>query len=538
MTTVWDAENDAFVRPLHCPHCQAPSPVVPDAPREAALCAFCGRTFELVRVVVGEGQGALSMYVARRPQLAFCSVTGEPLDGASLVEWSTANGNAGRSGVVVDPRGVLFGVPHRDVAWDLALEWSQPRFGNDDAVRPDEVVTSVCAWKGTVVAVTASGLVGLFDPDSGAPLLAHAISWPGVDIEDDDHVRAVRLPPALRGMTMVLGTDRTVLVRDMAPALGVRTQQAGRLFVAVDAPAGQQWIGPPLLAGDATCSVVLVRGVVDARGVTGAVIEVLHGAGAALGERRALLDVDDVVRPPVWAAGSHRVVWVNKHGHIGSLDVDAAVPQVQWSLPQRMLSLAPRERSLLLVVDGGAGGDELWLADDSDGLRVWRAPLGRIMAADDDWSWEPLLETRDVGALRGFALGPASSASSTTSARAAQLYVLATERATAAFTRALKSTASESVLARAPIAPPVLTPVGYLSQDRQGLWLRALPPWSFPDDNPERFLDPGVPEPRPAFYDRTFAVVGRQVFFAHAGRIHAARLVPRHARTAPLEGRS
>ena len=530
---VWDAENDSFVRPLHCPHCAAPSPVVPDAAREAALCAFCGRPFELVKVVVGEGQGALSMHVARRPQLAFCSVTGEPLQQPSLIEWAGANGSASRAGAVVDPRGLLFGVPQRDVVWDLALDWSQPRFGRDDAVRPDEVVTSVSVWKGVVVAVTASGLVGLFDLDSGAPLLAHAISWPGVDLEDDDHARAVRLPPALRAMTLVLGTDRTVLIRDMAPALAVKGHGAGRLFTSLPTPPGQQWIGPPLIAGTLTPTIVLVRGAVDAHGVHGAVVELVVGDGPRLGERIGEVDAAGITRPPVWSTSTNRVVWVNRYGHVSVLDVDHPARGVVTSLPQQMLSLSPQERALLVAVDGSGPGDaELWVADDSDGLRVWRAPLAKIVAGDVDWSWEPLLETRDVGSLRGFAVGPPSTSGTTLSrAQASQLYVVATERSTAAFTRALKSNASDSVLAREPVTPPVLTPVGYLCQDRQGLWLRALAPWSFLDDNPERFLDPGVHESGPAFYDRTLAVVGRQVFFAHGGRIHAARLVPRRARS-------
>ena len=530
---VWDAENDRFVRPLHCPHCGAPSPIVPDVVREAALCAFCQRPFELVKVVVGEGQGALTIYVARRPQLAWCSTTGEPLQQPSLVEWAGANGSAGRSGAVVDPRGLLYGTPQRDVVWDLTLEWTQHRFGREDAVRADEIVTSVSVWKGVVVAVTASGLVGLFDLDSGAPLLAHAISWPGVDLEDDDHARAVRLPPALRAMTLVLATDRTVLIRDMAPALAVKGHGAGRLFTSLPAPAGQQWIGPPLMAGTSTPTIVLVRGAVDAGGVHDAVVELVVGDGARLGEPLATVDAAGIVRPPVWSTTTQRVVWVNRHGHVCSLDVAHPERGVVVSLPQQMLSLSAQERSLLVAVDGdgtGTGDAELWVADDSDGLRVWRAPLSRIVAGDAEWSWEPLLETRDVGALRGLAVGPIATSSTTSASRVNQLYIVATERSTAAFTRALKSNASDSVLARVPITPPVLTPVGYISQDRQGLWLRALSPWSFLDDNPERFLDPGVRETRPAFYDRTLAVVGRQIFFAHGGRIHCARLEPRRAR--------
>jgi hypothetical protein len=534
---VWDAENDTFVQPLHCPHCGAPSPVVPDAERESAWCPFCSRPFELVRVVVGEGQGALSMTIPRRPQLAWCSATGERLHRPSLLDWAGANGSASRSGTVVDPRGLLFGEPHRDVCWDLRLQWTQSRFGHEDASRPDEVITSVSVWKGVVVAVTASGVVGLFDPDSGVPLLAHAISWPGVDLEDDDHARAVRLPPGLRDMTLVLGTDRTVLVRDMAPALSVPSSANGRLFTALPAPPGQQWIGAPLMAGHAAPHIVLLRGTVSGGAVHDGVIEVVVGAGPALGEPLASVPAGDIARPPVWSARSRVVLWVSKLGHVSILDVDKPGQLPRLSLPRQMLALPPVERPLLLVVDGGAHQDtELWLADDSDGLSVWRAQLSQVLGSDSEhgeWAWEPLLHTRDVGSLRSLAVGPASRAGTAWAhALASQLFVVSTERSTAAFARALKSNASDSVLARVPIAPPVLTPVGYLSQDRQGLWLRSLGPWSLVDDNPERFLDPGIAETRPAFYDRTFAVAGRQVFFAHAGRVQAAQLVPRRAHAA------
>lgn len=534
---VWDAENDTFVRPLHCPHCGGPSPVVPDVERESAWCGFCSRPFELVRVVVGQGQGALSMTVPRRPQLAWCSATGERLHQPSLLDWAGANGSSSRSGTVVDPRGLLFGEPRRDVTWDLRLQWTAARFGKEDAARPEEVITSVSVWKGVVVAVTASGLVGLFDPDNGNPMLAHAISWPGVDLEDDDHARAVRLAPALRDMTMVMGTDRTVLVRDMAPALGVPSLANGRLFTALDAPPGQQWIGAPLMAGHQSPRIVLVRGRVGDGGVDDGVVEVIAGAGQQLGERLAVVPAPDIARPPVWSAQARVVVWVSRLGHVSILDVDRPAEPVRVSLPQHMLSLSPAERPLLLAVDGGANQDtELWLADDSDGLRVWRAQLSKILGSHGEhgeWVWEPLLHTRDIGALRSLAVGPSPRAGTAfAQALASQLFVVATERSTAAFPRALKSNASDSVLARAPIAPPVLTPVGYLCQDRQGMWLRALAPWSFVDDNPERFLDPGARETRPAFYDRSFAVVGRQVFFAHAGRVQAAQLVPRLARGA------
>ncbi|HEY1101246.1 MAG TPA: hypothetical protein VGF99_20075 [Myxococcota bacterium] len=537
MPLVWDAENDRFVRPLHCPHCAAPSPIVPDLAREAALCAFCGRAFELVKLIVGDGEGALALHVARRPQLAWCSTTGEPLHQPSLLEWSGANGGAGRVGAVVDPRGLLYGVPQRDVVWDLVLDWSQARFGREDPARADEVITSVSVWKGIVVVVCASGLVGLFDVDTGAPLLAHAIAWPGVDLEDDDHARAVRLPPALRATTLVLTTDRVVLVRDMAPALSVQGVVAGRLFTALPAPPTQQWIGAPLMAGTSTPTIVLLRGQVTANGIVDATIDIVFGDGARLGEVRASVAAPGIVRAPVWSPTTRRVVWVDAGGGVCSVDVDRIVDGVDVvvtsSAPRQPLVLAAQERALLIAVDGSADGraaDELWLADDTDGLRVWRAPLSRIVDGDAAWAWEPLLESRDIGALRGFAVAPASSTIASSSSRANQLYVVATERSTAAFTRALKSNASDSVLAREPVAPPVLTPLGYLSQDRHGLWLRAVPPWSFLDDNPERFLDPGVRETRPAFYDRTFAVVGRQVFFAHAGRVFCARLVPRRAR--------
>lgn len=533
---VWDAENDRFVRPLFCPHCESPSPVVPDEEREACICGFCFRPFEVVRVSTGVGEGARAVYVARRATLAHCSTTGERLSGPSLLDWAGQGGSAARTGAVVDRRGLLYGEPTRDLAWDLEKLWTQGRLGKEDAARPDEVITSVSAWKGVVVVVTASGLTGLLDPDDGAPLLAHAITWPGVDLEDDDHARAVRLAPALQGTTMVVGSDRTLLVRDLAPAIFARSSTSSRLFNELPAEkfgppgGGGQWIGAPLLCGDPSRAFV-VHGSVSRDGVADGVVVVVNGEGVVEAE----FDAGDIARPCVYDDGHGKVVWVNALGHVCSVDVGAtAGAAVAVSLPQEMLRLVPQERALLLIARDARGERELWLADDGNGLKVWRAPLARVLA-NADWSWEPLLEAGDIGALRALAVGaPSKSGASAGKALSSQLFVLATERSTAAYTRALKSNASDNVLARAPIAPPVMTPAGVLSQDRQGLWLRALPPWSFVDDNPERFLDPGVKETRPAFYDRSFAVVGRDVFFAHAGHVVKARLIPKRAKgTAP-----
>jgi hypothetical protein len=535
----WDAENDRFVRPLHCPQCGAPSPVVPDADREAAFCAFCERPFEIVRVVVGEGEGALPITVARRPQLAYCSVTGERLQHESLLSWAGQNGGAGRTGCVADARGLLFGEPRRDVTWELDLAFSTARLGKDDAARPDEVITSVSVWKGCVVAVTASGLVGLFDPESGQPLLSHAISWPGVDIEDDDHARAIRLPPALRDMTMVLGSDRVVVVRDMAPALGATSTAHAKLFHTFTPPAHQQWIGPPLMAGKDAPVVVLTRGTVGAGGITDAHIDVITGSGPALGTLMTSIPAPSLARPPVWSAALGCVIWPRTDGVVDCLHIDSPSFRHTQTRPSTPLALGVAERPLFLVIDAAAHhGTELWLADDSQGLKVWRATLSSSMAdaageppPTTQLRWEPLVDTRSVGALRALAVpAPPRAGTAAASSSASQLIIVTTEHATAAYPRAMKSSASDSVLSRAPIAPSVLLPVGYLSQDRHGLWLRALPPWAILDENPERFLDPGHPETRPAFYDRTFAVVGRRVFFAHAGRVCGANLVPRLSR--------
>ena len=295
----WDAENDRFVRPIFCPHCEAPSAVVPDQEREACLCSFCGRAFELVLLEVGEGQGSRAVFVARRPQLAFCSTTGQRLVQASALDWAGQNGSASRAGSVRDARGLLYGDPVRDVAWDLEKHWSQARFGKDEGVRPDEIVTSVSVWKGVVVVVTASGLVGLFNPDDGAPLLQHAISWPGVDLEDDDVARAVRLPPALQGTTLVLGTDRTVLVRDLAPAIFPRSSSSARLFT--ELPAGEgQWIGAPLVCGYRSPRAFLVNGTVSAAGVKAGVVVVVAADGARAGEVVGTIEAPSIARPPVF----------------------------------------------------------------------------------------------------------------------------------------------------------------------------------------------------------------------------------------------
>ena len=436
---VWDAENDRFVRPLFCPHCEAPSPVVPDEEREACICGFCFRPFEVVRVDTGKGEGARAVYVARRAALAHCSTTGERLLGPSLLDWAGQGGSAARTGAVVDRRGLLYGEPTRDVAWDLEKLWVQARMGKEDGARADEIITSVSVWKGVVVVVTASGFTGLLDPFDGAPLLQHAITWPGVDLEDDDHARAVRLPPALQGTTLVLGSDRTLLIRDLAPsmvgAIFARSTSSPKLFHELPAEkfGPGQWIGAPLLAGDPP-RVFAVHGVVGSGGVDGGVVIVVNADGVVEAE----FDAAGIARAPVCAADDGVVVWVNAFGHVSSVAVDAtnSAPEtmaVTTSLPSQMLSLAPQEKPLLLIATDARGAGELWLADDSDGLKVWRAPLSKVLSTTTEWSWEPLLEAGDIGALRSLVVGaPTKAGAVAGKALSSQLFVLGSERSTAA----------------------------------------------------------------------------------------------------------
>jgi hypothetical protein len=232
------------------------------------------------------------------------------------------------------------------------------------------------------------------------------------------------------------------------------------------------------------------------------------------------------------------LVWVSQLGHVHAVKLDDAlrgVPPVT-SLPLDMLELQAGERPHLVLAPNNAGAAELWLADDKEGaVRVWRTALAKALDPNADWTWETLLEHEDVGHLRGIAVGIGSRARENL---ASQWFVVSSEKATAAYSRAAKNAGSEAVLPREPVAPPVLTSVGYLTQDRAGLWLRGFPPWSFHEGNPERkVLVPARPQSasmtRAGFYDRTLAVLGRQVFFAHAGMVCGARLVSRrHAATA------
>ena len=242
-------------------------------------------------------------------------------------------------------------------------------------------------------------------------------------------------------------------------------------------------------------------------------------AGTEIGR----VNAPGIARPPAWDPSTKRALWVNTLGHVHALEINAL--SVAVALPGEMLALQPGERAHLVTAPDSAGSAELWLADDAGGsVRVWRAPIARVLHGGADWSWEVMFEHKDTGALRGMSVGFGSRDRKNI---ASQYLVLSTEKSTAALSRAVKGTASDAILQRAPIAPPILTSVGFLTQDTRGLWLRALPPWAFRDKNPERHLAPPVAEGRPAFYDRTFAIHGRQVFYAHGGRICEARLRPR-----------
>lgn len=563
--TEYDPHNDAFVFRRCCPYpdCGATIAREPDQSPAVYLCESCMRLCELVRLA-GDGQGA---WVARRPRSAFCTRTGRRLHEPSSLDWTGAGGSPQHNGCFADTAGYIFGTATRQVVWSIETHWTQNKWGLDDRERLDETVTSISVFRGIVCVVSARGRVGFFDAETGKPMLRRPLEWQWPELDEHYRATAVRLAPVLQGTTLVMVADRMATVRDIAPSLYPQLQGAAGVYADLAPSTGKQWIGPPMLIGDEELVVLLVEGIPQGPQLPPAqvVLRFFTTDGTPCGSCAA----PDLVRPPVVDPSTQRVFWVSHLGHVWSLptSIITQVSQhvsadddsndggvmgaaqakkrerraqerdeilsraVQCFMPMPMLDLVPTERAHLLLSESMQGERELWLLDDQSGdVRVWRAPLRRIMDENSNWAWEGRLDYRGLGDVRGFAVGISSRGRDAVVGR---YYAVSTAQSTSLFDRSAKDAAPVAVLGREPLVSPVLTPIGVFTQDREGLWLRGLPQhWSYSLDNPEILLSPFDREP-PSLYDRTLAVFGRQIFFSSGGRICSARLKPAWA-----EGRS
>lgn len=520
----YDSHNDQFAAQLCCPWPGCATPQDADAPGdfELRVCPTCDRPFEVVRLEASPSLGGERPVVARRPASLFCAKTGAALRGPSSLDFDQAGGSPARTNTLLDAAGRVFGPPTRRTEWDFQLQWTQARWGEDEDEREHEAVTSVSVHRGTVVVASASGRVALFSAETGAPLLSRSLLFAGAPFDSTSREASLRLPLALRHAHFCAVTERFALFRDLTPSLFPHAPLSANAGAqSLFEPEGPlQLVAPPLITGGSGTlapTVVLVEGIPTSPSdpPADAALRFFTLSGTPAGR----LSLPDVVRPPV-EIGPGLLATVNALGHVVLIDV-ATRTIVHHRLPDAMLRLSPTERPHLVFADGPQGG-ELWLADETEGsVAVWRASLDRIRGGA--FSWEDRFASRGLGTLFSLAVGPVSPQRSHP---ASEHFVLATERSVAAYSRAMRHPAAEAVLSQPPLGPAVMTALGFLVQDAEGMWLRGMGSWSFLDDNLERRVRPAGTKPAPSLFDRTFAVFGRQVFFANGNTICGARLVP------------
>ena len=513
----YDPHNDRFVRDLTCPHveCDAPLSRTPVSSSELFYCPRCERPFEVVKLKTAANIGGADPFTARRARTAFCTRTGKRLSADSVLDFAGAGGGATRSGSIQDSYGAIFGRPEREQAWTLERTWSSDVWGSEDRSRPEEQVTSVHVVRGVLIAVAASGRMALFDLKQGRPLLKRPLEWANIDIDEHDPMRALRLPPAFRGAQCVASTSHLALFRDLSPS--VFPGRPGRDIVTHEASAGSQFIGAPLIAGAQPPLALLFEG--NPQGVHSAPQNARARVFTLEGDEQKAVDLEGAVRPLVYDEQSDNALTVNALGHV--MFFSPTTQKVHTALPDEMLQLGTGEKAHLVLAQSHSVRSELWLLDDKDGhVRVWRTLLDDVLS-QKVFRWELLFEDSRLGQIRGFALGHGGR---TRENIQGSYFVLSAEKTTAAYSRAVKSPASDAVLSKHTLTPPVITSLGYFVYDQSGLWFRGFSEWSFKDKNPERRVEPAHPEQRATFYDRTLAIYGRQVFFAAGGLLNAAEL--------------
>lgn len=530
----FDAANDRFVVQPRCPNpgCEALLGRRPSVWPGVGRCPTCGHVHCWVRLE-SAAETRVRDTALRRPEAMFCTASGSRL-WQSPTDWSGPGGSATRAGATGDPDGLVFGTPHRDTEWSLVQAW---RVGLEAryATRHASEVTSVSVVRGTVVTCAADGTVDAFDAYTGAARLAHPLDWGTRAFDANDPARAVRLPAAFCGPFIALASDQSVVIAEMGAALvpgapphrataqnpsvqGTRTQGTRRqgamgsagTHVVLPAPPGLQWIGAPLACGAAgwvlTAGRVTAQGVADAR-----VVRVRPDGTEGLD-----IPAPGLARVPIFTADG-AVLWLDAAGGIARLP-PGGTESVVMHRPDAPLMLAAAERALFCVQDGVAG-PELWLADQRGGdAKLWRASLAAVLRGEP-WAWAPVWSAERAGAVRGIAVAPSGGQPG------GDVVVVATDLGASTTSRYVEGGVPSSVLTKRPIAPPVLTPVGYALQDANGLWLRGFSPWSFPDDNPERHVrtaDRG--EAR--LWDTSIALFGRHLYFAAGGALVCVEMVP------------
>lgn len=439
-TPEWDADNQRFAPPSRCPYPDCSSPVDPMHATEPTQgwCTACERPYEAVPFRAAAEAAPLELN--RRPNVAFCTYTGQPLTSYSVLDWCEAGGGPGRSYCLHDARGAVFGRPSTARLVQLGEDWNQHSVMSSRGGDDEDYVSSLSVVRGRVVAVTARGWVGLFDAVSGEAVTARPLEWPTGSAEPADPDRAVRHAPVFRGSQMVLAAPHEAQFRSLQAFLfaarGASAAPPPRMATPGE---GLQFLGPPLgIDGLAVPIFCLLEGRehADTAEIQDATLRFFDAKGDEIDRCPA----PDIARAPVFDRRLQRLLWVGRQGALVALpsrQIGGGQPLVPTTdLPDPMLpDLEASLRPTFAVVPTVQGRSEAWLSVPRPGgganfhsAMVEESPRRGSSALR--WQTHGL---PGIGQVTGFALGIGSSYRNNA---AGQLVAVATERQVLSLDRA------------------------------------------------------------------------------------------------------
>jgi hypothetical protein len=475
----WDRDNQRFTSPSRCPYPDCVAPVDATHATEPVLrwCTVCNRPFEVTPFRPAPEAAPLDLH--RRPATAYCTYTGQPLTAYSVVDWAEAGGEPGRSYCLNDARGAVFGPPSARRILHLKDDWTQRSIfgGRDDE---DDFVSSVSVVRGSVVAVTARGRVGLFDATTGVQAPGRPLEWPTGSAHPEDSDRAVRYPPAFRGTQMVLAAPHEAQFRDLKSILFPIRGSAMRQHRMVTPSPGCQFLGAPLgidsLASPVFC---LLEGKEDSRSasISAAQLRFFDVDGNEI----AVCAAGEITRAPIFDRRLGWVIWVDGDGRLSILTAThlgaGVVRATTTSLPDPILSLAVNLRPTFATARNSLGRSELWLSSalPRGGVELHHTLLDEAaLARTTAWRWQThMLE--GVGEVHGIAVGGASpyagNATSQLLAVATDRQVLSLDRSNVAGSGRAAMSGPESMGMTGSLDVPLLCSAGVVARLQSSLCL-------------------------------------------------------------------
>jgi len=467
-TPRFDETNRRFPTPTVCPNPVCGQPVKPiNYPEAVGWCTNCEQPFEVVRMAATEGA---PIQLHRRPHSAFCTQTGQKLDGYSLVDWPETGGGPGRSHCVEDPYGGLFGAP--DSRFQIKLR--QDSTFEHDSVLPvpddNDWVSALAVVRGRLVAVTALGRMRVFDIESGVATHNEAIDWSSeISTSTEGYQYQVRFTPAFRGSRMVMTISHQAQFRDLRPFL-FRGDPADSRPKMVEPEKHTHFLGPPLgLEYRNRPAFCLLQGRVTNSSIEDAHLRFFTVEGETIGRCEA----PEIVRPPIFDRRTGHLAWITREGSVVTLAAsDLADGKSASRLPAQLLNLGPEDRPLLIAAAAPRTPTrtELWVAHQDGGtLILYRVVLDDLLEGRDrNWAWSRQKEQEKLGNLVGFAVGIGSSRYAQNAA--GQLIGVTTLDQAVLWDRSSTDTDTHPI-PHGSYDPPILSSAGMIARTKNHLYL-------------------------------------------------------------------